>query len=155
VDDDSHADPATLGAVLVADPAAPQPATGDPGAYVYEPVGAVTRSGALPVLAATLHAWRLHPDLAYLSADRLTETPFATVFAVSETFGYREQELRAWVRNRGIGTLEILTRGLDLDPAVLRRRLRPSGPGRATLVITRTPRGKTVLVVDRLPGGAR
>jgi hypothetical protein len=48
-----------------------------------------------------------------------------------------------------VGTLEIKKRGVDVDPAELRRRLQPSGPASATLVLSRTPAGAVALVVQR------
>ena len=49
-----------------------------------------------------------------------------------------------------IGTLEIKKRGLDLDPAVLRKRLKLRGAGSATVVLTRGSTGTLLLVVRRL-----
>ncbi len=139
---------------LVADPGLPRPSASAPRGYLYEPVGAVTRAGALPALARDVDATVLHPDLAYLTADVLRTTPFATAFAVGEHFPYREKDLRARLRDAGVGSLEILTRGLDLDPALLRRRLGLRGPARATVIITRTSAGKVVLVAERVPSEA-
>jgi hypothetical protein len=48
-----------------------------------------------------------------------------------------------------VGALEIKKRGVDVDPADLRRRLQPTGPATATLVLSRTPSGAVALVVRR------
>ena len=53
------------------------------------------------------------------------------------------------VREAGVGTLEIKVRGLDVDPAVLRRRLKPSGPNSATVILTPTPEGARAVVARR------
>jgi hypothetical protein len=57
--------------------------------------------------------------------------------------------LREWVLDREIGRLEIKKRGIDTDPAALRRKLRPAGPNAATLVLAPTPAGARALVVQR------
>ena len=62
---------------------------------------------------------------------------------------YREKDLRAWVRQNRVGTLEIKKRAIDVDPAALRRRLAPKGPEVATLLLTPTPDGAVALVVRR------
>lgn len=127
----------------------PLPVTGV-GAYLLEPDPAVIRSGAVPALAATVDATRLADGIAYLSAQDPVTTPFATTFEVLEVLPHKEKALRGWVREHRIGTLEIKKRGLELDPAALRRRLRPSGPESATLVLTPTPDGARALVVRRV-----
>jgi hypothetical protein len=119
--------------------------------YVYEPLGAVIRSRAIGTLGRQLGASLLDEKLAYLTSDELTATPAATGFEVIEELPYHEKALRAWVREHGIGSLEIKQRGIDLDPAMLRRRLKPRGPEAATILITRTPAGARTLVVRRIP----
>ena len=142
------ADPPMASHRLVVGDAVP-PSVGPPRAFLYEPLGAVSRSGGIATLAAQLDATLLHRGLAYLSSDTSVATPFATRFAVRDTFGYRDKTLRSWASQNQIGTLEILTRGLSLDPAALRPGLRLRGSESATVVITRTTDGPTVLVVER------
>ncbi|MEA5052026.1 MAG: SAM-dependent methyltransferase, partial [Propionicimonas sp.] len=50
----------------------------------------------------------------------------------------------------GVGTLEIKVRGIDIDPAALRRRLKPTGRNAATLILTPTPHGARALVARRV-----
>lgn len=119
------------------------------GAYLLEPDPAVIRSGAVPALAAELGAGRVADGIAYLSTDGPLSSPFATTFEVLEVLPHKEKVLRSWVRDHRVGVLEIKKRGLELDPAALRRKLRPTGPESATLVLTPTPDGARVLVVRR------
>ncbi|MBB3325595.1 SAM-dependent methyltransferase [Friedmanniella antarctica] len=121
-----------------------------PGAYVFEPDGAVVRSGAVGVLGERLGAGLLAEQIAYLTADALVETPYATAFAVEQVLPYDLKALRRWVREAGIGRLEVKKRGLDVDPAQLRRDLRPKGDGSATLLLSRAPTGTVALVVHRV-----
>ncbi len=122
-----------------------------PGTYVYEPDGAVIRSGAVGVLGERLGAGLLAEQIAYLTADALVDTPYATAFAVERVLPYDVKALRRWVREAGVGRLEVKKRGLDVDPAQLRRDLRPKGDGSATLLLSRTPTGTVALVVHRVP----
>jgi hypothetical protein len=124
---------------------------GAPGRYLYEPDGAVIRAGAIGVLGDQLNAWLLDPQIAYLSADELIMTPYATAFEVLEELPYTEKVLRQWVRDHQVGTLEIKKRGVDVDPAALRKRLRPAGKDTATMIISRTPHGTRVLIARRPP----
>ncbi len=117
--------------------------------WLYEPDPAVIRAGAVPALARTLDATGIAPGVAYLTGDQHQPTPYATVFEVLDRLPYRDRDLRAWVKENRVGTLEIKKRGLEVDPAVLRRRLAPKGPGSATLVLTPTSAGAAALVVRR------
>jgi len=123
--------------------------TGDLGEYLYEPDGAVIRARLIGDLARTLKARMLRHDIAYLTADTLTRTPFADAFRVIEELPVKESELRAALASRRIGTLEIKKRGADVDPAALRKRLRLRGEASATLVLTRIGARHVALLVER------
>ncbi|MGV8909422.1 MAG: THUMP-like domain-containing protein [Propionicimonas sp.] len=127
------------------------PIVGPIGRYLYEPDPAVIRAGALSTLAERLDARSPQAGIAYLSADLLRETPFATAFEVLAELPFAERGLRRWVQEQGVGALEIKVRGIDVDPAVLRKRLKPAGKGSATLVLTPTASGARALVVRRIP----
>jgi SAM-dependent methyltransferase len=122
--------------------------------YLYEPDGAVIRAGGVELVGALLGAALLDPKLAYLTADRLVDTPYATAFQVLEVLPYKEKVLRQWVKDHQIGTLEIKKRGLEVDPAELRHRLRPRGDQRASFILSRTVAGARVIVAERLHSAA-
>ncbi|QNE18948.1 class I SAM-dependent methyltransferase [Kribbella qitaiheensis] len=119
---------------------APEAVDGPVGRYIYEPDGAVVRAGLVTAVADAVGGWLLDLRIAYVTADELVATPLASAYEVVEELPYREKALRAWVRAEGIGTLEIKKRGVDVDPAVLRRRLAPKGAASATLIVTRIGR---------------
>jgi THUMP domain-like/Methyltransferase domain len=135
---------------LVVAGAQPSVGVSEPRRFVFEPDGAVIRAGGIAQVAELLGAHLLDPAIAYLTADDYSPTPFATAFEVLEVLPYREKSLRSWVRSHQVGTLEIKKRGIDVDPAALRRRLAPRGPERATLIITRIPGSAVVLVTRRV-----
>ncbi|MGC3995876.1 MAG: hypothetical protein QM779_17470 [Propionicimonas sp.] len=107
------------------------------------------RACGVGVLAERLDARAPRPGIAYLFTDSPVRTPFATTFEVLDVLPADDRALRAWVRESGVGILEIKVRGLDVDPAVLRRRLKPRGPASATLVLTPTAEGARALVARR------
>jgi hypothetical protein len=130
--------------------AAPPLPVRDLGRYLYEPAGAVIRAGAIADLGAQLGAGLLDPQVAYLTSDQLCNTPFAAAFEVRQRLPFHLKVLRSWVREAQIGVLEIKKRGVDIDPADLRRGLRLAGPNSATMVISRTPKGAIVAIVERI-----
>jgi SAM-dependent methyltransferase len=125
------------------------PAPGPLGRFVWEPGPAVIRAHAVGTLARQLNAHLVAPSIAYLTGDHDVTTPFATRFEVRQVLPYEDKAVKAWVRTEQIGTLEIKTRGLDLDPAKWRTRLAPKGKNSATIIATPTREGASVLVVTR------
>jgi hypothetical protein len=75
------------------------------------------------------------------------------VYQVVDELPYKEKALRSWVRKEGIGTLEIKKRGVDFDPAVLRKKLSPKGPAGATLIVTRIGRDAVAYSCRRISAG--
>ena len=64
----------------------------------------------------------------YLTSVARVDSPFLTAFEVLDVFPLDEKTLRRVVLERGLGPLEIKTRGLDVRPEALRARLRPHRP---------------------------
>lgn len=120
------------------------------GQYLYEPSGAVIRSQLLVTLAQQLSAHTIARDIAYLSSDTATDSPFAAGFAVREVLPLDIKKVATRMRELGIGTLEIKKRGVDIDPAQFRTALKLKGSGSATLILTRVGDGRAALLVDRL-----
>lgn len=118
--------------------------------FLAEPHPAVIRARAMRAAAGGADVHVPAPGIGYLLAPEPVTTPWLTWFLIREEMPFAEKSLRSWVRDHRVGVLEIKVRGLDVDPAALRRRLRPSGPGRATLILTATTGGARVLVADRV-----
>ena len=122
---------------------------GDAGTFIHEPDNAVIRAGL--VAEAAGEAWLLASGVAYLTSDAPLSSPFVTDYRIREVLDLDVAGLRRWVKAARIGTLEIKCRAIDIDPATLRRQLRPRGPGMATLILARTIRGAKAFIVERLP----
>jgi hypothetical protein len=113
------------------------------GRYVYDPDPAVVRSHLVAEFAATVDGGLADEHLAYVFTDAPRPSPYGRCFEVLEELPFARKQLRAALRERGIGKLEIRKRGLAVEPDELRRDLRLSGSGSATLVLLRvgqTPR---------------
>ncbi|HEV7949959.1 MAG TPA: class I SAM-dependent methyltransferase, partial [Glaciihabitans sp.] len=123
----------------------PDVEVGSLGEFIYEPDGSVIRARLIGDLARRLNARMLSDSIAYLTADTAEPTPFASCFRVLEQFPYDERRLRQQLAARGIGTLEIKKRGVDVDPARLRKKLMLKGSNSATLILTRVAGKHTAL----------
>ena len=111
------------------------------GRWIIDPDGAVVRSGLVRHYAARHGLWQLDPDIAYLSGDRLPDG--VRGFEVLDQLPFSERHLRQALSALGVGAVEILVRGVDVDPDALRTRLRLRGQAQATVVIARLGTGST------------
>jgi hypothetical protein len=108
------------------------------GRYLYEPDAAVIRAHLVEQLAEDVDANKIDPEIAYLTADTLIETPFATAFRVEEVVPFSLKAVNKRLRALDIGELVIKKRGFGVDPEAFRRRLKyGGGKGRVVLVLTR------------------
>lgn len=140
-------------AELTASGDADDAAVRDLGAYVHEPEGAVIRARLIGEVARGLNAGMLDPKIAYLTSDAAATgefAPFVQSFRVRESLPNDVKALGRALRERGIGTLEIKKRGVDVDPATLRTRLKLRGDASATLIITRVGAARLTLLTDRV-----
>jgi SAM-dependent methyltransferase len=119
----------------------------DVGEFLYEPDGAVIRAGLVTAVAAGVDGGLIDPHIAYVTSDAAFHTPFARSYRVVEHLPYREKQLKAALRARGIGRLTIKKRGVQVVPEDLRRRLSLRGEDEATLVLTRVAGEGTALLV--------
>lgn len=122
------------------------------GNYIYEPDGAVIRARLIGDLARSLDGRMLSPAIAYVTADEPLSTPFATRFRVLGDFPLDQRTLRRELADRGMGTIEIKKRGVDIDPAAFRTALAPKGAASGTLILTRVGTKRRALLVERAPG---
>jgi hypothetical protein len=114
------------------------------GEWLVDPDGAVVRAGLVRHYAARLGFGQLDERIAYLTGD--VRPDGVRAFRVLEHGHYTEKSLRQALRGREVGRVEILVRGLDVDPNTLRPRLKLSGPHAATVVLTRIGRTPTAFV---------
>ncbi|GGN78060.1 THUMP-like domain-containing protein [Nocardia rhizosphaerihabitans] len=115
-----------------------------PGEWIVDPDGAIVRAGLVRHYAAAHGLWQLDPHIAYLTGD--TVPPGMRGFRIEDRFELREKTLRQELSRRDCGSLEILIRGVDIDPDALRKKLKQRGTQPYTLVITRIGRNATVFL---------
>ncbi|OLB66140.1 MAG: methyltransferase, partial [Actinobacteria bacterium 13_2_20CM_2_72_6] len=115
--------------------------------YLYEPDGAVIRAHLVAEFASTVDGVLADPDIAYVYADSAGATPFGRCYEVLEVLPFSVKRLRAALRARDVGRLTVKKRGSPLEPDELRRSLRLSGAGTATVVLTRVAGAPVALIV--------
>jgi len=116
----------------------------EPRAVLYEPDPSIIRAGLLSELAARLGIplYRLDPQIAYLTGERYTPSPWARAWPIWEWLPFNLKRLRATLRTRGIGRVTIKKRGSPLTPEGLLRRLKLSGDGAEAVVVLTQVNGR-------------
>jgi hypothetical protein len=132
--------------------------------YLYEPDGAVIRAGLVADVALQLRGHLLDEHIAYICAPELVDTPFARAYKVLEVMPYNVKALKAWVKEKGIGVLDIKKRGTSVTPEELRKQLLAGGKSggkskgkagkTATLVLTRIGEDRVAIAVEPVTGPA-
>ncbi|RKN32793.1 THUMP-like domain-containing protein [Micromonospora musae] len=120
--------------------------------FLHDPDPAVVRAHLVAELADELDATLADPAIAYLYADEPTPGPYARCLEITDVLPFSLKRLRALLRERGVGRVEILKRGSALTPEQLRRDLRLAGDAAASLVLTRVAGAPTVLVCQPMRG---
>ncbi|MFD5801675.1 methyltransferase domain-containing protein [Streptomyces sp. NPDC127020] len=124
----------------------PDPEVRTPGRYLYEPDGAVIRAHLVAEVAEQVGGGLLDATIAYVTADELLPTQYATAYEITDLMPFNVKKLKALLRERRVGTLTVKKRGSAVEPEELRRKVRPQGPNAATVFMTRVAGAPTMLV---------
>ncbi|MFJ8009264.1 class I SAM-dependent methyltransferase [Streptomyces fagopyri] len=129
----------------------PDPSVRPVGRYLYEPDGAVIRAHLVAEAAAELDGGLLDETIAYITADSLRPTPYATAYEITDRLPFNVKKLRALLREREVGVLTVKKRGSAVEPEELRRKVKPQGPHAATVFLTRVAGAPTMLIGHPAP----
>lgn len=124
----------------------PDPQVRPLGRYLYEPDGAVIRAHLVAEVAEQLDGGLLDATIAYITADELRPTPYATAYEITDQLPFNLKKLKALLRERGVGILTVKKRGSAVEPEELRKKVKPQGPNSATVFLTRVAGAPTMLV---------
>lgn len=120
------------------------------GQFIYEPDNAVVRSHLIADLARQVGATLISREIAYLSSEVEINSPLMRGFRVLDEMAFDRKKLKAYLRDRNIGTLEIKKRGVDVVPEQLRKELALKGEIAATLILTRVGDDHRALLAESL-----
>ena len=118
------------------------------GKFICEPEPALIRSGLIGAFAQEESLTAIAKDIAYLSSNQLPSSPWLRSFEVLENLPIDKKLLRKRLGAMGVGRLEIKKRGVDIDPAQLRKEMKLKGEGAATLILTRVGDARRALVCN-------
>ncbi|WP_308299766.1 SAM-dependent methyltransferase [Streptomyces sp. CJ_13] len=129
----------------------PGPAVRPVGRYLYEPDPAVVYARLVAEVAQDVAGGLVDEGGALITADELHDTPFATAYEITNILPFNRAALRATLRERAVGRVEVAGRGLGSEPDEFQLELAPQNPDAATAFITGTPDRPTVLIASPIP----
>lgn len=110
--------------------------------FIIDPDGAIVRAGLVRHYAVREGLHQLDERIAYLTGPRIPKG--ASGFEFIEQVPVKK--LKSALHTLGAGSLEILVRGVNVDPDDLRKRLKLKGDTPYAVILTRIGRGATALI---------
>ena len=83
----------------------PNPQVRAVGRYLYEPDGAVIRAHLVAEVAEEVGGGLVDETIAYVTADELRDTPYASVYEITDELPFGVKRLKALLRDRGVGVI--------------------------------------------------
>ncbi len=124
----------------------PDPEPGLVGRWLYEPDGAVIRAHLVADVAQRVGGRLIDPTIAYVTADELVPTPYASAYEITDVLPFNVKRLKALLREREVGVLTVKKRGSPVTPEELRKKVRPRGAASATVFLTRVAGAPSMLI---------
>ncbi|MBZ9643392.1 class I SAM-dependent methyltransferase [Streptomyces sp. PSKA30] len=124
----------------------PDPPVRPVGRFLYEPDGAVIRAHLVAEVADELGGGLIDETIAYVTADEARVTPYASAYEITDRLPFSVKKLKALLREREVGILTVKKRGSAVAPEELRKKVKPHGPGAATVFLTRVAGHPAMLV---------
>lgn len=139
-------------------PQTPLPRTGEPDSpslpemgaggelWLCEPDPALLRTGLVQDVARHFGGAQLDSTIAYFMTSTRPNSPWVRAWKVRDEMPFNLKRLRAYLRERNIGTVTVKKRGFPMQPDELIPQLKLKGEQSCTLVCTRREGQPVVLV---------
>jgi hypothetical protein len=128
---------------------------GTTGRYLYEPDAAVIASRLAGQLAAECGLTALATGVAYMTCDKLLQDAALAAFEVQDVLPFDIKRLKAWLKSRGVGRVEVKSRDPRTEANQLARQLSAKGESVVTLIIAPTPEGVRAIFAQRITQASR
>lgn len=115
--------------------------------YVHEPDSSLIRSHLVGHFANQNGLTLLSDSIAYLSSENEMNSPWLRSYEILDVLPLDQKQIKKYLADRNIGTVEIKKRGVDVVPEELRKSLKLKGTGAATLILTKLGDARKTLVV--------
>ena len=126
----------------------PYIAIAEPRGWLCEPDPAILRANLVKDLAADINGTMIDETIAYIITDDMPHNKWVRSWRIRDWMPFNFKKLRAYLRERNIGTLTVKKRGSPMTPEELIRKLKLKGDESCTLVLTRYQELPIVIICD-------
>ncbi len=123
------------------------PPLGSPEGWLCEPDPALIRAHLLDEVCTLLGARPIERGIAYLSTEECRPSPLAVCYRIIEAMPFRVKSVQARCRALGGRVVAIKKRGVDVDPAALRKPLCGDPEGARRLVVVLMARAEKIIAM--------
>lgn len=125
----------------------------EPRGWLIEPDPALIRAKLVQSIAAELDGWLLDETIAYFTTEAHPISPWVRGWRILDWMPFNLKRLKAYLRERNVGTVTVKKRGSPLTPEALISQLKLKGTESRTLVLTRYAGQPIVMICeDYQPG---
>ncbi|MDX1994322.1 MAG: methyltransferase domain-containing protein [bacterium] len=118
----------------------------EPRGWLIEPDPALIRAGLVQDAAQHFDGFLLDETIAYFTTDTKPASPWVRAWQILDWMPFNLKKLRAYLRERNVGTVTVKKRGSALTPEGLSADLKLKGDASRTLVLTRYNEQPIVLI---------
>jgi SAM-dependent methyltransferase len=118
----------------------------EPRGWLVEPDAALLRAGLVQDAAQMFGGYLLDETIAYFTTDTRPESAWVRAWQILDWMPFNVKKLRAYLRDRGVGSVTVKKRGSAVTPEMLIPQLKLKGDQSRVLVLTRY-RGQPVILI--------
>lgn len=124
----------------------------EPRGWLIEPDPALIRAGLVAEAAQKFDGFQLDPEIAYITSFVKPESPWVRAWKINDWMPFNLKKLRAYLRERNVGTVTVKKRGTAVTPEELiaKLKLNKNDNGSRTIVLSRCRGDQIALVCDDL-----
>ncbi|MHA1109508.1 MAG: RsmD family RNA methyltransferase [Promethearchaeota archaeon] len=118
--------------------------------YLYEPDPAAIKAHLINELATTFKISTLHPQVAYLTSEKYTGTPWLKTYQVIESCPVDIPLIKKLLKKHEIHRIDCKARGLTLDLHKIQKELNSKGKNIGLVIFTWINNKKTAIIAQYL-----
>lgn len=122
------------------------PVISEPRQWLIEPDPALIRAGLVADAALKFNGTQLDESIAYFTTDERPESPWVRAWRILDWMPFNLKKLKAYLRDRNVGTVTVKKRGTAVTPETLISQLKLKGSESRALVLTRYQGQQIVLI---------